>query len=382
MLNCFGCWRFSRLRWLQSTLYEDSPDDAWKGHWEGWRDLILSRPKAWKGLLRKAIRRDVRGDVLREGWQQCRGMLFKCLLQAGAYVQAQCDESRSSQFFCGMCCTRFQSSQQWAVHAFKRHGILKPTRVLTPGSQCPACLKQYATNIALCNHLDRSERCIVCLVRAGFSHEPQPGIGHSRADRGLNFLGAVRQAHGPLPLEVSGPSEPSTQPLKPFYKLCMGRLRFLLTGSLLAPSWTHIEQPFVLHALTPGGLQTLLRPFRLCSRQKRIRFPLQLLSCTGGLLSGFESPGRLTGYVVTTSQELLAALDFSLEPSPDNLRFLSEGVSSCALRSTCVPWHQPTLDGRLFFLLTMTESAPIGWKRCPDKRKVPSRQAFSFVFLA
>ena len=239
----------SSLAWLHDALHGEDASSSWQAYWDQWKQLIASRPKAWKGMLRRALRSTLRRDILREGWQQCRQMLLKCLQQAGAYVQSLCDAPRTSHYFCGVCCTRYQTRQQWAVHAFKRHGIVKPTRVLTPGSQCPACLKQYATNVALCNHLDRT--CRLWLVRAGFTHAPQPGVGHSAADYGLSYLGAVRQGYGPLPRE-----EPTTASTLPCHeKVSAGVLQALC--DVLSRPLAHVSVGAILESLSgraPDGL--------------------------------------------------------------------------------------------------------------------------------
>ena len=149
------------------------------------------------------------GTSSRRAGHSAVAFLVKCLHQAGAFVQAHCDASRTSEFCCGICQTRFGSLQQWAVHAFKRHPIVKPTPVLAPGSQCPACLKQYVLNIALRNHLNRSERSRIRLVRAGFHHDPQPGqlLGRCQARLWSRPTGGARPvwtgACGPTVLHAS-----------------------------------------------------------------------------------------------------------------------------------------------------------------------------------
>ena len=186
------------LSWLFRLQGPHSDFADWPAAWEKWCELITCSPQAWKRLLRRALQRDLRLQVLAEGWQHCRGLFARCLMQAGAFLQHRCDISQSAGFFCGPCRRRFATKQQWAVHAFKRHGIVKMSRLVTAGTQCPQCLKQFSSSIALWNHLDYSFRCIDKLLRRGFSCDPEPGLGNKAADRGRHFLGYVKQGFGPF----------------------------------------------------------------------------------------------------------------------------------------------------------------------------------------
>ena len=186
------------LSWLHSHHSDDPNLGHWHAKWEQWCELIRRRPNVWKRLLRQAMQKDLRCQLIEEGWQHCRGLLAKCLLGAGAVVQAAIDLSQPGGHFCGPCRMRFGSKQRWAVHAFKKHGIVKQSRCLASGSQCPYCLKQFPSNISLCNHLDYSVRCKSGLIRRGLHCSPQPGVGSKHADTGANFLGCSKQGFGPF----------------------------------------------------------------------------------------------------------------------------------------------------------------------------------------
>ena len=189
------------LAWMwehvDAGVYHGSPDVAWPH----WRLLILHHPRKWKRLVRVAQDVAARKEALAEGWQQCRGMVVKRLLGAGATIQAWSDKVAPAcdpqAFGCGPCQLLFATRQRWAVHAFKSHGRVKEVRGLVPGRQCPCCLKQYASNISLCSHLSYSQRCRSSLQRAAFKCVPEPGIGSRHGDKGHEFLGAVKQAYGP-----------------------------------------------------------------------------------------------------------------------------------------------------------------------------------------
>ena len=200
LVHAEQCWLRdvrSSLAWLFGLVGGRDTEVQWQQVWPVWRELMVHKPAVWKGLLRKALQRALRTEILEESWQQCRGSLARYLMQTGAYVQGFCDVDQAGGHFCGPCGRRFATRQQWAVHAFRSHGIVKATRRLTSATQCPCCLKQYPSNIALCSHLNYSQRCRLHLIRGGFSCEPCPGVGNRLADRGFDFLGTVRQGYGP-----------------------------------------------------------------------------------------------------------------------------------------------------------------------------------------
>ena len=165
------------LSWLQAQAAGAAAREHWSVSWPGWRDSMKGKPRVWKRLLRSAVQRSLRKAILAEGWQQCRGTLAKCLLNAGAVLQTRVDCDAVASFFCGPCRRRFRTRQQWALHAFKVHGRVRPVRRLAPGEQCPACLRSYASNTAMCAHLAYSHRCRLELVSRGFSCDPEPGLG-------------------------------------------------------------------------------------------------------------------------------------------------------------------------------------------------------------
>ena len=151
-----GTWRDSvqgSLQWLWQ--YTDAARDFsdWQLAWPAWRDLASQHPRRWKRLVKRAQATASRLEVLQEGWQQCRGLLAQMFLRWGATQQIMQDAVRGrredSRQCCGPCKRVFASRQQWAVHAFKVHGRVRPARTLVDGDQCPVCLKQFSCNVAL-----------------------------------------------------------------------------------------------------------------------------------------------------------------------------------------------------------------------------------------
>ena len=187
------------LAWLWSHSGTEDRHDDWECAWPEWRELLTHRPRMWKRVLRRAQQSVMRKEVLLEGWQQCKGTLVRGLVRMGASAQGFRDvvlgPDGTATHFCGRCQRLFGSRQQWAVHAFKTHQRTRIVRHLADGQQCPVCLRQYPTHIAMCAHLEYSQRCRLRLLRSSHRVVPGPGI----ADHGLGFLGAVKQGFGPHP---------------------------------------------------------------------------------------------------------------------------------------------------------------------------------------
>ena len=89
--------------------------------------------------------------------QQCGGLVLKRLIDAGGVIPAW--EDSDGDHVCGACQKVFASLQAWAVHAFKSHGLVRESRKLVAGEQCPICLRQFPSNIQLCAHVDASKTC-------------------------------------------------------------------------------------------------------------------------------------------------------------------------------------------------------------------------------
>ena len=195
------------LDWLWQALQDETGTQSWEKAWHNeWRECIVERPGVWKRLLRKAVEHSMRVEVLHEGWQQCRGVLLRRLMRAGGSLIACRDRFQDQTFICGPCQRTFATRQAWSVHAFKVHGRVASSRLLVSGEQCPICLKQYPSNIQLCDHLQRSAFCRVRLVARGFACTPQPGRGSAHGRHSRDFVGVAKQGLGPVwPLEEACP---------------------------------------------------------------------------------------------------------------------------------------------------------------------------------
>ena len=194
---------------------------------------MCAKPRQWKRLVRFAQQSATRASILEEGWQQCRGLMHRCLVGVGAFSEVVAIDAGQALHVCAACQRTFKTHQAWAVHAFKLHGRVRPAGELVDSAACPICLRVYASNVQLCRHVEHSRTCRDSLIAQGFRCTPQPGKGCVRADVGADFLGAVRQGLG-----CGG--------LRPFRGSCCFRL---------------------LHAPCPRGVCDLLEGYRqtLCA---------------------------------------------------------------------------------------------------------------------
>ena len=205
-----------------------------------------NQPGKWKAKVRAAQR----CAVLRERWRAMtnrhQGLLYKQLCALGARTPVDLLEDLPSQECCAPCQKRFGDLRAWAVHAFSVHGRVEESRCLATGTQCPACLQQYSSNVKLSRHIRYSTRCRSQLLPATHRTAPEPGTRSRKApDDGLCLLPTM-QAEGPRPLQLAAsidaePDRPSAEVLD-----CLTHLDFDggLTCCTADEVWTRIRQSF------------------------------------------------------------------------------------------------------------------------------------------
>ena len=184
----------SSLQWLHDTLSLAGPPKVQVACWDAAVSFIRDQPLAWKRLVQRG--RNL--ALLRELWdaevQQYQGMTFRALVLQGAAVPPDVRNEGDTREVCGPCGCIFQGLREWSHHAFKRHGRIKESRKLATGTQCPVCIRQFACNARLCQHLDHSTSCRWALRNSGVSAHPEPGRGSKKYD---DKLQPATQASGP-----------------------------------------------------------------------------------------------------------------------------------------------------------------------------------------
>ena len=159
--------------------------------------MIRSSPGLWRSWIRRAKQTALLVERWQAEIQTFLGLLLRFLLSLGATNPLTHAADENSDEVCAVCCQQFRGLREWSHHAFKRHGRIRQVRRLASGTQCSVCLRQFASNSRLCNHIQHSKRCFAALVNAGVDVAPQPGKGSRHFDSGLDVLVPASQAHGP-----------------------------------------------------------------------------------------------------------------------------------------------------------------------------------------
>ena len=200
LLHHQGTWlelARSSVSWLVKQLEISGYSRSFPRCWEECLPILLSAPSRWRALIRRA---NITADLW-ERWHAevmtYHGLTLRLLLRHGALREGQLSDAEPKTEICAVCKQSFKNLREWSHHAFKRHGRVRPERTLVDGTQCPVCLRQYASNGRLCNHLRHSTACRHSLVSAGHSVAPQPGKGSRRFDTGSDVLAPAAQALGP-----------------------------------------------------------------------------------------------------------------------------------------------------------------------------------------
>ena len=202
------------FEWLLRLLEISGHQGTLPSDWTSCVPIIRSSPGTWKAWIRRAKNTSLLLDRWSAEVQTYHGLLLRRLRLLGAVTSLSQQDSRSHEEICAACSQRFRNLREWSHHAFKRHGRVRPERRLVSGTQCPVCLRQFASNGRLCNHLRHSSSCRDSLISEGHEVVPLPGKGSKLYDSGHDALVPVLQAAGPLrPWErghvVPEPEQPS-----------------------------------------------------------------------------------------------------------------------------------------------------------------------------
>ena len=136
--------------------------------WPGWRHLISTRPRLWKGLLKRAAT-----------WHQGRRAAE---VQWSAFVRStwpmrprESAQVSGLQHACLLCKRAFETAQSWASHAALKHGYRTRQFHAAVGRRCQACGAVFSCRRRLRTHLGLSQICL----QAGCSPMLASRFGHS-----------------------------------------------------------------------------------------------------------------------------------------------------------------------------------------------------------
>ena len=143
----------SACDWCQQALEHTCDVGCFREEWPAWQKLITSRPRLWKGLLKRAA-----------AWHRGRRALS---VRWSAFVRstwatrpAPAADPGLFQHACLICRRAFPTSQSWASHAALKHGFRTRHFSLAEGKRCRACGATFSCTRRLRNHLGTSRICL------------------------------------------------------------------------------------------------------------------------------------------------------------------------------------------------------------------------------
>ena len=74
---------------------------------------------------------------------------------------------------------------------------MREVRQILQGTQCPACLRHFASHFRLCNHVERTPRCLAFAARCNDGASVEPGRGSRKFDTGNDVILPAVAASGP-----------------------------------------------------------------------------------------------------------------------------------------------------------------------------------------
>ncbi|CAE7812872.1 unnamed protein product [Symbiodinium necroappetens] len=194
----------SSVRWMWDLTRNSGAEEDFHSSWSHWIDECRRAPGKWKSRVRRALRAAVDGEARQAAYERHIGLLTRQLCRAGARFNAASPHSHTGQQVCAPCQLVFQDLRAWSVHAFKCHGRKDEVRSLVEGTQCPHCMRHYATTVRLCRHVRHSDACRRALLNRGERVHPAPGVGSRKAPKEHLFCAPTLQAEGPCPQELDG----------------------------------------------------------------------------------------------------------------------------------------------------------------------------------
>ena len=319
----------SSVPWLWEQVDGGQSYPDWAAAWEAWKAEAIRCPGRWKARLRRAQH----NALCRERWQaallQHQGLHLRELQALGATVPMSLFGEEDSRECCALCHRVFPDYRAWSVHAFSTHGRTDEVRRLTTGSQCPSCLKHFASAVKLGRHLKYSAACRSHLLATGRRNAPEPGVGSRKApDDGL-LLMPTQQAEGPHPrLEARFIDDEEERPSAEVLD-CLAHLDY--DGSLAqlghAAFWDRIRVSFSCVCLQASRL----RVTAICWRGFAYGCDAAAASSTAGLLRDAADWLCRTNLVSW------------LAPDPDTLRSTTDTFKHSSIYLSLLECHEARL---------------------------------------
>ena len=159
---------------------------------------LVSQPKQWKHLLKKALEHSVAARAVAEHLHRWHYDFLSRAVELGLQVdelsvlkkglEADAPTVDVHPHACIPCQETFATFSAWAVHANRRHGRIAPERLLLTGSVCRVCQREYHTSRRLFRHLQYSSHCAAMLQGQEVCDQAvRPGIGNTHLERDLKI---------------------------------------------------------------------------------------------------------------------------------------------------------------------------------------------------
>ncbi|CAE7526831.1 unnamed protein product [Symbiodinium sp. CCMP2592] len=187
------------LAWIRGQHSRAGNDISAFADWQALTTLTKEKPQVWKRLISQAVHYAQLQDTWSAEVGHYHGLLLRFLLAKGAHPANDLLVGQNASELCAVCGQVFSDLRKWSHHAFKCHGRVREERYFAEGQRCKICLRHFASNFRLCNHLKHSRACLAALATAGATCDPQPGKGSKRFYSGADQPCPAVTASGPVP---------------------------------------------------------------------------------------------------------------------------------------------------------------------------------------
>ena len=298
--------------WLLTAVSATCPYPGFIEHWGEWLETMQSRPKYWKGLIKRAT---AWHSGLRRAGVLCDKMAREVWAPRADPLEAPDQEEHA----CLLCKRAFRNAQTWASHAPLQHGYRAAHYRLADGVRCRACGAVFANQRRHRTHLQVSKRCLQSVARQDPDLLPSlylpPGHVQSRAlpGRGTSHLPPMEEdVSFPLLARLLATREATDEEI---FELVVAEVEALPVLRNTVRRWAI--------SLPPGALREAAEDVLLCLRADVLCDAASRPSRLGDSLSAFKPhvlplswsprPAGLPGLVLLGSPSR-AAQDLGIFP--------------------------------------------------------------------
>ena len=190
------------IKWLSMRAPQAHIPTDIASQWAAVFEWFASPDNRVKNAIQRATKMERTYQTILSNWTRWHKEIVECLREAKIF-QTETLGDPNSQHGCLVCGVYFTTASAWSVHAFRKHGRTTPARRWARGTQCPGCLREYSTHVALVHHLQYKARCRQIAQTTLSPAEPEAGY-NSRLEKQMR-----RPRHRPF-LQAEGPRVQNT----------------------------------------------------------------------------------------------------------------------------------------------------------------------------